>query len=163
MSYDDDYVEQATTFDAGDVPDKPRFDGSETKREQYNRLSVANRPGQVGKWRDQSRSAAQSRRAVVEAVASTLELTPHQKALAKQYFDAAATERVSAYKIETVAVCVCGLAGREDGRNYHPNVLNSDGPPQDSEKAAFWELLDDIGVSHSEFYSCWEKVRRDIL
>lgn len=157
MQPDDDHVERATTFNGSDAPAGERLDGYETKQNHYRRLSAKNSLRWNGKWRDEQRETRTDAAAILDSVASHLELTPYQQKEANREFTALPDKYIEAYSTALVALCVCGLVGRKDGRNYHPNNLNSDHPSSE-----FTRLVEDITVSHAALHKCWDSVEGEM-
>lgn len=156
----DEYVDRATTLSGSDAPSEKRMDGSETKQNYYNRLAVANSLDWNGKWRDERRATRKDSVAIVDAIASTLELTDFQTERAQKFFESLPKNYNEAYSTALLALCVCGLSGRKDGRRYHPNRIH---PNTDDECAGkFEELADDLSVEYSRFYSCWNRVEGEL-
>lgn len=157
----DEYVEQATKITGSDAPDEMRLDGTESKQQMYQRFSVWNSLDWNGKWRDEERATQKDASAIIDAIASSLELTDLQATRAKSYFDSLPDSYNQAYSTALLAVCVCGLSGRQDGREYHPNTIH---PSTDESTGSFAHLArEEIGVSYSQLYSCWNRVRGEVL
>jgi len=157
----DEHVEQATTIDPTDVADVQRLDGIETKYNTYSRLSIANRSTWDWKWLDRTQKTTQDAAAVVEAVASQLDLTEYQTQRAARFLSQIKQERVQGYSTAALAICLCGLAGRLDGRAYHPNNLLND--PLPSEPAEqFAEIARENDISYTALANCWSAVKGDL-
>lgn len=155
----DDYVDQATTLKSSDAPDGERLDGSERHQDHYQRLAVANSLDWNGKWRDERRATRKDASAIIDAVASTLELTEYQTNKAHRYFDHLPDDYNQAYSTSLLALCVTGMAGRDDGRDYHPNNVH----PESETDGAFVEFArDDLGASYEQLYSCWNRIRGEL-
>lgn len=153
----DEYTENATTFDAEDAPNTPRYDGIETKRDHYKRLERANEMW-TGSWRDEATIREQDNLATLDAIASSLDLTDFQHEAAIERFEALPATIVRAYSVRLVALCVCGLVGAADGRNYHPNNCH----PSTDSSSDFAAIADDIGASYTRIYKCWNRVEAEI-
>lgn len=158
---DDDYVERATTLDSTDAPQGTRLDNSETKQDYYRRLAVLNSLDYNGKWRDERRETAKNASAIVDAVAGSLSLTPFQKAEAHRRFAALPDKYNQSYPTSLVAVCVCGVVGAEDGREYSPKARHPDAAV-DGWDYRWYSVVQDTGVSYSEFHSCWESIKAEV-
>lgn len=158
----DDYVDRATTLKGIDAPSETRLDGSETKQNYYSRLAVANSLDWNGKWRDEWRATRKDSVAIVDAIASSLELTPYQKERAQHYFDSLPSDYNEAYSTSLLALCVCGISGKLDGRNYHPNRHHSNGP-EPTHNNKFAQLTYQNEIAYSELWSCWRNIEEEIL
>lgn len=154
----DEYVEQATKITGSDAPDKQRLDGYESQQDLYQRLAVANSLDWNGKWRDEYRATRKDAAAIVDAIGSSLELTDFQKQRAKEYFDQLPDSYNEAYSTLLLALCVCGLSGRVDGRDYHPNELH----PNSTSNGEFAHLAKRNGIRYSRLYSCWNRIEGEI-
>jgi len=159
---DDGIADQATTFAVCDVADEQRLDGSESKREQYRRLSITNKSARAGKWRDERKHTRQDIAAVVNAIASQLELTDFQRERAHHYLTQLDPDRQQGYRSVTIALCVCGIAGRRDGRSYHPNHVAPGGEVPSETVTTFVQIATDNGVRHTALYHCWSAIKRDL-
>jgi len=148
----DEQTGQATTLYPTDVAD-------ESKREKYSRLALANSLNWNGKWRDETRATKRDQNAILDAIAGQLQLTPYQHQRSRSVFDDLPDGfSGQGYSTRVVALCVCGIVGREDGRNYHPNKLH---PNASSESGSgFSSIADEIDVSYQEVYSCWSTVKQ---
>lgn len=155
---DEDYVERATTFDGQDAPPGDRLDGSESFRNYYKRLSVANTLDWNGKWRSERRETIKNASAIVDAIASQLQLTDYQTEEAHRIFANLSLELNEAHSTSLLALCICALVGRKDGRDYHPNQHH----PRASRDTDFARIAEDIGVSYAALYSCWKRIRREV-
>lgn len=158
MNDTDEYVERATTFQGSDASNDERLDGSESLANHYSRLSLANSLNWNGKWRDENRETEQNATAILDAIASKLELTNHQKEVAHRYLRALPSKYNQAYSTAVVALCVCGIAGRKDGRSYTPQAA-AENP---SGAFEFRELIGETNASHSEFASCWSSIKKEV-
>lgn len=154
----DDQVERATTFNGDDAPPGKRLDNSESLDNYYSRLSLANSLDFNGKWKDRRRETQKNASAIVDAVAGQLELTDYQVNEAHRYFTVIPNRFNESHSTEVVALCVCGLAGRQDGRDYHPNAIR----PSTDVDTTFAEIANGTGVSYNEFHSVWEAIRQEL-
>lgn len=154
----EEYIERATTFDGYEAPATERPDGRrESLKSHYNRLSILNSLDYNGKWEDKVRQTAKNGSDIIDAVASQLELTDYQKQEAHHRFTDISERRKQGNKTHMIALCVCGIVGVEDGRDYHPNHVLPHTPD-----SAFGDFAVETGLRHSELYSCWESVRGDM-
>lgn len=150
--------EQATMFSLDDVPLTQRADGTATQRQHYKRLKRANSLDWNGNWADENSLNEADWDATIEALASSLELTDHQTNRAKVFFDELPSNYQRGYSLRLLALCVCAFAGREDGRDYHPNQFH----PNGVNTSPFGQLADDLDIGYSELYSCWSKMEADL-
>lgn len=158
MTHNDEHVERATTFRGYDAPTDERLDGSETLYDYYDRLSVANSLDWNGKWRDEKRATQKDASAILDAVAAHLELTDYQKSESHRRFSSLPNRLNQHYQTSLLAIAVCAVVGYEDGRKYHPTILQDD---TDDPPYAFAELVSDIDVTFTEFYRCWSDVQME--
>jgi len=147
----DEQTGQATTLYPTDVAD-------ESKREKYSRLALANSLNWNGKWRDEERATIQDNRAIVEAIAGQLELTDYQQERALTELERIPRELLGAYESAMLALCLCGLIARKDGRDYHPNHTH----PNSDRDSTFVNLFAETSATYSQFYSCWKRVSSEI-
>lgn len=156
----DEYVDHATTMDPSDAPAAERLDGIETKREQMSRFSRSNTLKWNGKWRNERRETSENASAVVESIAGQLELTPYQKARALNIYDSLPDSFDTGYATGLLALVICGIVGRKDGRDYHPNQIRP-GTQPDADNT-FANLTDELGITYTELYSCWMSIEREV-
>lgn len=151
---DDESVDNATTFRKSDVP--------ATNKRKYDRLWKANRPEWkgCGGWQSEEHLIPKDKSNVLDAIGPKLSLTSYQKSRAQHIIGSISDETFRAYKTSLVILCICGLVGREDGRDYHPNNLKRDSATGHVKQ--FTDIAESVASSHSELYSCWEKVRRQL-
>ncbi|WP_264822352.1 hypothetical protein [Halocatena marina] len=142
-----------------DADNGRRLDGFESFDAHYRRLSGLNQGVYTGKWADQSKLGQQDNLAVLDAVASTLELTPFQHRRSRLLFKQLGERGVigelsSPGSIDTalVAASVCALVSRIDGRMYHPNRTD------DRNDELLTSFMDDRGYSDKSIRSCLNKV-----
>lgn len=158
MQPEDDHVERATTFNGSDAPAGERLDGYESKQNHYRRLSAKNSLRWRGQWRDEQRETRTDAAAILDSVAGHLELTPYQHGEAERIFSGLPDKYVQAYSTALVALCVCSLVARQDGRSYHPNQTKAGS----SVSTEFTRLVDDIGTSYTALYKCWCAVQGEM-
>jgi len=154
----DEQTGQATHFNASDVADTDRHDGIESRRNHYSRLAIANSLDWNGSWRDEDRATIKDNRAIVEAIASQLELTDYQQERALRELESIPRELLGAYESAMLALCLCGVIARRDGRDYHPNHTH----PNSDRDSDFVRLFDETSATYSQFYSCWKRVSYEI-
>lgn len=154
----DDYVEQATILKGHEAPDGTRHDKTETHRNHYSRLAMANSLNWNGHWRDEHRATEQDNHAIVDAVAGQLELTSYQQERAHNVLDSLPRELLGAYQSSLLALCVCGVVAADDGRGYHPNNAH----PNSETDSKFVELFDSTDAEYSKLYSCWTRIGDEI-
>lgn len=154
----DEIVEQATMLNGCEAPPGNRGDGIETRRNHYRRLAIANSLDWNGKWRNERRATIKDNLAIVNAIAGHLELTDYQKQRSETVFEALPNSLYGAYESALLALCVCGLVAREDGRTYHPNNAH----PNSDTTTEFTDVFDDINAEYKQLYSCWERVRGEM-
>lgn len=147
----DEQTGQATTFYPTDVD-------NDAKRERYSRLALANSLNWNGKWRDEERATMNDNRAIVEAIASQLELTDYQQERALTELERIPRELLGAYESAMLALCLCGIIARRDGRDYHPNHAH----PNSDHDSHFVTLFEETSASYSQFYACWKRVSQEI-
>jgi hypothetical protein len=162
MTDHDESVDEATIFDPTDAPLTDRLDGIESQRQHYQRLSVANSLNHNGKWRDENKQTEMNSQAIVDAVASQLELTDYQTERAKHFFDQLPDRFNQGYSTSLLALCVVGFAGREDGRRYHPSLISPSSVREPHKPSPFRDLAIRLDISYSELYKCWHKVGREL-
>jgi hypothetical protein len=154
----DEIVEQATMLNGCEAPPGNRGDGIETRRNHYRRLAIANSLDWNGKWRDEGRATIKDNLAIVNAIGSQLELTSYQKQRSEVLFESLPKELYGAYESALLALCVCGIAAREDGRDYHPNNAH----PNSDTDTEFTAIFDEISAGYKQLYSCWERVQGEV-
>lgn len=150
------HVRTGTTFNISEVPERQRLDGTESLRETYRRLSVADSPDWDGGWKDRNKETEENSHAIIDSIASSFELTPHQKQRARRYFDALPDNYNQAYSTALLALCVCGFVGREDGRDYHPNNVRERKPTAENDIA---RLASELDLRYGQVFSCWNRLR----
>lgn len=150
---DEDQVERATTFSASEAPGGERLDGSEAYSNYYKRLSELNSLRWNGKWSNTARENAIDRSATLDSVAGQLQLTDYQHDEAARIYQSLPTRIHEGYSTPLVAACVCGIVGREDGRDCHPHNIRATTPHTN-----FGEFLKDHGYSFTETFRCWEAI-----
>lgn len=158
MFNNDESVERATTFNYVDAQAEERLDGSESKRNHYNRLGVFNSLDWNGKWKDRKKETQKNASAIVDAITCQLELTDYQKRETHRRFNALPDSYNEAYSTAMLALCVAGHVARKDGRDYHPNNLN-----RDDDDRNFTQLVDELGINQTVLNSCWIRVRRQVF
>lgn len=154
----DETVEQATLLKGCEAPDGERHDKTETHRNHYNRLALANSLKWNGHWRDEKQATDSDNHAIIDAVAGQLELTSHQQERAHAELDDLPRELLGAYQSALLALCLCGVIATEDGREYHPNNAH----PNSNTESEFVSLFKSTGANYSKLYSCWERVRSEL-
>jgi hypothetical protein len=154
----DDQVEQATVFKGYEAPDGIRDDGTESHKNHYSRLALANSGNWNGFWRDEHKATEQDNHAIVDAIAGQLELTSYQRERAHAVLDSLPRELLGAYQSALLALAVCGVVAAEDGRDYHPNKAH----PNSNSDTVFVTLFEETGAQYSKFYSCWNRVSSEI-
>jgi len=159
---DDEYVEQATTLHASDIDPGVRGNGWESRRDYYRRLAVANKLYWNGKWVDRKRKTGHDTASIVAAAASQLELTDYQKTRTQHLLPHVPAERIQGYKTATIALCLCGLVGRADGRDYHPNILHPDTSDVSDSGYEFAEFAEQNDISYTELSHCWDSIKTDL-
>lgn len=138
----------ATTLDPTDAP--------ASEQSKWERFRLNNFPGQNGKWRDETVHIPYDREQTLEAVASKLELTGYQQEVAKRMLSDLSDNHFRGNRISTVCFVVCGLAGRRDGRQYHPRSLLR------GEDNQYAEQADKLGIEYSELSSAWYRIKEDV-
>lgn len=118
---DDENVEPATRIDSKDSNNGVRYDNTESYRNFYRRLELWNRDDRNGKWVDEEKAGQDDRSAILDAVAGQLELTDYQKERAWYLLQQLGTDTFRANPTGLVCFCVCAIACREDGREWHPD------------------------------------------
>lgn len=149
-----DYVEPATKIDPDDAPPTNRADGSESQRDFYQRLELANRLEWNGKWRDERIQNAKDRRAVLDIVSSALELKGHQRERAKQILSEVPPGMRQGYEMLLLAFCASAFACKPDGRNFHPDRAHA------NNDSLFAALLDDLDYSDRRIRKCYRRLER---
>lgn len=157
MTNDDDQVEQATTFSVNEVPGGRRLDGSEEYSDYYDRLSKLNSLRWNGKWSNTAREKAIDRSAILDSIAGELQLTDYQHDEASRRFRKLPTDVIQAHQTPAVALAVCAIVGKEDGRTYHYNQAHGQTDENDIKN-----IVDDIGVSYSEFATIWRTIQEEV-
>lgn len=153
-------TENSTIFHAVDksvnYPSEKRLDGFSTFAQHYGRLAKLNTGVYNGKWSvDESEQWRREGLAVFDSIASRLELTPFQKTTGRQQMDNIdASELSSPNGIDTtlIAIIVCAIVSRKDGRTYHPNRGDETNDP------LFTNLLAEFGYRDRVVRSCYAKV-----
>lgn len=152
-----DQREHATTFEPDDAPVTHRSDGTATQQQHYSRMRRYNQPGQHGKWVDENRRNESDWDATIEAVASQLELTDYQEQRAKKLFEWLPENHQRGRPLRYLAFAVCTIAGREDGREYHPNKLLDH-----AEHSRYKHVARELDIEYEKFYSCFDAVSGDV-
>lgn len=156
MTNDDDHVERATTFSANEAPSGKRLDGTEEYSDYYDRLSRLNSLRWNGEWSDTGRENAIDRSAMLDSIASQLQLTDYQHDEASREHRSLPRRIHEGYPRALVAICVCGIVGRRDGRNYHPNNIRGES------NSPLSGIVENLDYSYTQVYNCWEAVREVI-
>lgn len=141
--------------DSADYHGKTRLDGTETFNEYYRRLANLNTGIWTGTWADKEALRRSDNLAVFDAIAGQLELTPHQKNVARAAYDDLNLRELSSpdgIDATLVAVMVCAVACRADGRMYHPSRGDETNDP------LFVDLLSGFDYRPSVVHSCYAKV-----
>lgn len=154
----DELVEQATTLNGNEAPQGKRRDDTETYRQHYRRLALANNPNFNGQWRDEERSTVEDNAAIVDAIGGQLELTTFQKDRAREALVKLPSELLGAYQSALIALCICGLVGRRDGRDYHPNNAH----PNSDTESKFVDIFEATDTTYTRLYSCWERMEQEL-
>jgi hypothetical protein len=149
--------ENATRIDYKDAPNTKRQDGSETKRSQFRRLSVANGSVHNGKWKDRNQLTQKDGEAIFSAIVGKLELTPYQREETHRVFRQAEPELSREYRTALLVFAIAGHIGRRDGRDYHPQKLH----PK-AEHSHYKFVANELDVTHSRLASCWHAVEEYI-
>lgn len=153
----DDYVERATVFNINEAPSKKRKDNSGTIRGLYARLEQRDDPRRTGGFLDEERRTIEDGAAIVNAVASSLNLTKRQREDAERRFQNLSDNFNQAYATELLAICICGIIGREDGRDYHPNNVH----PRATTDNEFAGVVESAGIGYGRLFSCWNRIESD--
>lgn len=156
----DDHVDRKTTLRSTDAPPGERLDGSESRRDHYDRLKNVNSLRWNGKWKDRERETQKNASAILDATASTLELTDYQKREAHRIFSNLPDKFHTAYSTSLLTLCVCGLVGAQDGRRYHPNRVQPD--RNYHEPHGFISFFEGLNASYQEFYRCWKRIESEV-
>lgn len=154
---DDETVERATTFSGDEAPAGKRLDGSETYSSHYDRLSKVNSLRWNGKWSNTRREKGIDRSAILSSIAGDLQLTSYQRSEADRRFHKLPTEVIRAHQTPAVALAVCAIVGKEDGRDYHYNQAHDQ-----VDGGEIKDVVGDIGISYSEFGTIWRKVQKEV-
>jgi hypothetical protein len=154
----DEQVDQATSFRSYDAPDGERLDGSEQFQDYYDRLGVANTLNWNGKWRDEHAETKRNALAIVDAVAGQLQLTDFQSGKARVWFTELPDKFNESRSTGLLALCICALVAREDGRTYHPNQYHDGSDVENN----FVRVADDLDVTYSQLSSCWSAVKSEV-
>jgi hypothetical protein len=141
-------VENATTIDPNDAP--------KDERRKWQRLRLNNQPGQTGRWRDETVHIPEDRKNTLDAVASQLELTSHQRSVAELMLEDLSDDHFRGNPISLIAFVVCGLAGSEDGRQYHPRSLLR------SEDNQYANQAEKLGIEYSQLSSAWYRIEGEL-
>lgn len=149
--------EHATEINPNDAPLTDRLDGTASQRQHYNRLSHANTLNWNGKWADENKLNEADWDATIEAVGSQLELTDYQVDRSKRLFRKLPENYQRGYRLDMLVFAVCTIAGREDGRNYHPNKLRNGG-----DDTLYASVGTELELEYGPFYSCWKQVQGDL-
>lgn len=154
----EDQVEEATTFDPSEAPDGERLDGSETHRTRYERLADANTLRWNGAWQDRKSETPRDHEAILDSIASCLELTSLQRERAKEYLDFLPGEFSTKRSTAVVTTAVCMISANEDGRNYHPNMVH----PNSSAENELRDIQESVGFSYRLLFSTWNDVKEEL-
>lgn len=154
----EDQVEEATTFDPSEAPDGERLDGSETHRTRYERLADANTLRWNGAWRDEKQATDRDHTAILDSVASCLDLTGLQRRRAGEYLDYLPEEYRTKRSTAVVMTAICMISANEDGRDYHPNMVH----PNSSAENELRDIQESIGFSYRLLFSTWNDVKEEL-
>lgn len=154
----DELDEEATTFNGCEAPSGMRADGVESFQNFYSRLSLANSLRWRGKWRDEGRMTHEDNHAILDSIAGQLELTDYQQTRAHNLIDKLPDTVFQAYQSLLLGLCVCGVVGYQDGRNYHPNSVRTE--TDTSAADMYVELYEETDASYRAFYTCWKRVEQ---
>lgn len=145
-----------TKFYGSDAPSGDRLDGIESLSDHYRRLANLNTGIFNGKWAvDESARWRQESLAIFDSIAGNLELSPFQKTVGRTAYDGLDLRELSSpngIDAPLVAVMVCAVVCRSDGRFYHPNRDDKTNDP------LFTTLLADLDYRPRVVRSCYEKV-----
>lgn len=153
---DTDYIEPATRIDSSDAPSVSRYDGVESLKQFYHRLQLVNTLEWDWEWRDESQQRTKDRQAILDAIASSLELKTHQRERTKKILSDAPDSMRQGYEITLLTFCAAALACKPDGRHYHPDrsARNND--------STFSAVLDRLGLSHRQVRKCYRRLESRI-
>ncbi|QSG06354.1 hypothetical protein [Halapricum desulfuricans] len=132
-----------------------RHDDTESFTEYYSRLAILNSGIWTGHWSDKKALRRADNLAIFDGIASSLELSPHQKIIGRDQFDTLNLRDLSSpngIDATLVAIMVAAIACRPDGRIYHPSR------GAETNDTLFVELIDELGYRPGVVYSCYEKV-----
>ena len=152
-------TDNATTFHAQDVPDTPRLDGTETKREHYKRLFTEYHTGQYnGQWGDQTKLRNRDNLAMFDAVSSQLELPQPLRDEGRKFLDNVNLREIG-HPARLVVFCICARLHNktaDDDHRYHPNRNDENNPDR------FLDLQDQLDLRYSDILSVFTKLRGDL-
>lgn len=153
------YTENATTFHAQDVPDTPRADGTETKRDLYKRLFTEYQTGQYnGKWGDQTKLRAADNASMFDAVSSQLDLPQFLKERGREWLHEA-NLREYGHPVRLVVFCICARLYNSEAayeNRYHPNRSDENNPDR------FLKLANELDLRERDINSVYNKVGADL-
>lgn len=141
--------------DSANYDGDDRLDGSESFDEYYNRLATLNCGVYNGKWADKGKLRDADNLGLFDSIASSLELTDHQKTVARRQFsDLNLAELSTPTGIDgaLVAVMVSAAVCRADGRFYHPNKSRH------TNDSLFVELVDELDYRQRTVHKCYQRV-----
>lgn len=148
-----------TKINSDDAPSGSRLDGIETYKQYYKRLDNANSPEWNGSWRDENITTDRDHKNLLDAVATSLEMTKHQRARAEKLVDGLDPRHFRANKNVAVILSICGHVGREDGRAYHPVHIGRDREfIEDDAIDSFVGFADGANISMRDMAGCWERI-----
>lgn len=154
---------QSTKIDPDDSPSGNRLDGTESYKRYYKRLSNANSPEWDGPRRDENITTERDHKNLLDSVASSLELTPHQKSRAELVLDQIDPRHFRGNKNVAVILSICGHVGREDGRAYHPAYIGIDAENIDVDSTrSFVTFADGADLTMRDMAGCWERVGDEV-
>jgi len=131
-----------------------RLDGTATYEQHYSRLAKLNTGIYNGKWADETERRRADKLALFDAVASQLELSPHQKRAGRAAFEDISLPEVTGPTIDStlVAIMTAAVVARPDGRTYHPSRSDNTNDP------LFTDLLSRFDYYPQALHQCYGKV-----
>lgn len=153
------YTDNATTFHARDVPDTPRADGTESKRQLYKRLFTEYQTGNYnGKWGDQTKLRTADNAAMFDAISSQLELPQFLKEHGREWLSES-NLREYGQPVRLVVFCICAKLYNSEAaydNRYHPNRTDENNPQR------YLDMTDELGISAKNVNSVYNKVGVDL-
>jgi len=152
--------ENRTTYHAAEAPDVSRLDGTETKRQQMQRLFRQYQTGlKNGEWTDKEKMRSVDNIRMLNTIAGQLELTDYQQERARRILDSVSVPafRSPDRDVALIGFSLCVLVYNDDTATesrYYPT--KTENPER------FEPMAESISCSDGQVISMIEKIRKRI-